>query len=307
MCRGGGMFNPTKVWRRWHRHVNTTQKRHAMASALAATALPPLVMARGHRIEDVSELPLVVGDGAQSITKTKAALELLEGLGCGTELTKVAASKKLRGGKGKMRDRKYTMRRGPLVIYAEDSGITRALRNLPGVDSCHVDRMNLLQLAPGGTFGRFVVYTEGAFTKLAALFGDAENASAEKKGYHLPRAMMTNADVARIINSDEIQSVVTAAKTAPKMFGKKVNGLKNKKAMFKLNPAAKTKPGLLKRKMTEGTKESENAKKKVKKHAEEVKKHHKGSKAFYKAMMKAYTEAAKPKEEAPAEGGDDEE
>merc|ERR1719262_1840182 len=229
MCRGGGMFNPTKVWRRWHRHVNTTQKRHAMASALAATALPPLVMARGHRIEDVSELPLVVGDGAQSITKTKAALELLEGLGCGTDLTKVAASKKLRSGKGKMRDRKYTMRRGPLVIYSEDSGITRALRNLPGVESAHVDRLNLLQLAPGGNFGRFCIWTEEAFKKLEQHYGDFSNASETKKGYHLPRAMMTNADVARIINSDEIQSVVIPTKESPKSYGGKRNGLKNKK------------------------------------------------------------------------------
>jgi len=301
------MFNPTKVWRRWHRHVNTTQKRHAMASALAATALPPLVMARGHRIEDVSELPLVVGDGAQSITKTKAALELLEGLGCGTDLTKVAASKKLRSGKGKMRDRKYTMRRGPLVIYSEDSGITRALRNLPGVESAHVDRLNILQLAPGGNFGRFVIYTEGAFAKLTSLFGDGENTAAEKKGYKLPRAMMTNADVARIINSDEIQSVVKPAKSAPKMFGKKVNCLKNKKAMFKLNPAAKTKSALLKRKMTAGTKENESAKKKAKKHGDDIKAKHKGSKAYYKAMMKAYTDASKPKEVPAEEGGDEEE
>ena len=22
MCRGGRMFAPTKIWRRWHRHVN---------------------------------------------------------------------------------------------------------------------------------------------------------------------------------------------------------------------------------------------------------------------------------------------
>merc|ERR1719378_1800820 len=62
MCRGGGMFNPTKTWRRWHRKVNTTQKRHAIASAIAASALPPLVMARGHRVDHVSELPLVVSN-----------------------------------------------------------------------------------------------------------------------------------------------------------------------------------------------------------------------------------------------------
>jgi len=300
MCRGGGMFNPTKVWRRWHRHVNTTQKRHAIATALAASSLPPLVMARGHRIDDVAELPLVVSDGAQSIGKTKQALELLEGLGCGNELSKIAASKKLRSGKGKMRDRKYTMRRGPLVIYAEDSGISRALRNLPGVESAHVDRMNLLELAPGGNFGRFVIWTEEAFKKLSQLYGDDGNASEEKKGYHLPRAMMTNADVARIINSDEVQSVVLPAKEKPKMYGAKKNALKNKKAMFKLNPAAKTKSALLKRSLTAGSKENAIMKTKKAKTASEAKKHHKASKVYYGKMMKAYTDAtAKKKEDEP--------
>jgi len=305
MCRGGGMFNPTKVWRRWHRHANTTQKRHAVASALAASSLPPLVMARGHRIDDVSELPLVVSDGAQTISKTKGALELLEGLGCGAELTKVAGSKKLRSGKGKMRDRKYTMRRGPLVIYEEDSGLTRALRNLPGVDSAHIDRLNLLQLAPGGNFGRFCIFTEGAFKKLETLYGDDGNAAEAKKGYRLPRAMMTNADVARIINSDEVQSVVRAAKTAPKMFGKKKNALKNKKAMFKLNPASKTAGARKKRSLTAGTKESEAMKKKKAKTAAETKKHHKASKVFYNKMMAAYQAAGKKDEEAAADGDEE--
>merc|ERR1719473_1857780 len=281
--------------------------RHAVASALAASSLPPLVMARGHRIDDIAELPLVVGDGAQSLTKTKGALELLEGLGCGAELTKVAASKKLRSGKGKMRDRKYTMRRGPLVIYAEDSGLSRALRNLPGVESCHVDRLNLLQMAPGGNFGRFCIWTEEAFKKLEALFGDYDNGSESKKGYHLPRAMMTNADVARIINSDEVQSVVIPAKSAPKTYGKKKNCLKNKKAMFKMNPASKTKAGLLKRSMTAGTKENEATTKKKAKTTSETKKHHKASKVFYGKMMAAFEAARSKKVEPEAEGAGDEE
>jgi len=306
MCRGGGMFNPTKVWRRWHRHVNTTQKRHAVASALAASSLPPLVMARGHRIDDVSELPLVVSDGAQGLAKTKQALELLEGLGFGNELSKVAASKKLRSGKGKMRDRKYTMRRGPLVVYGEDSGITRALRNLPGVESAHVDRLNLLQLAPGGNFGRFVIWTEEAFKRLGELYGDADNGSEEKKGYRLPRAMMTNADVARIINSDEIQSVVIPTKEKPKMYGAKKNPLKNKKALFKLNPASKTKGDLRKRSLTAGTKENESMKKKKAKTAAATKSHHKASKVFYNKMMKAYTDAGSKKEEANDDAAEEE-
>merc|ERR1719201_1812488 len=43
MCRGGGMFNPTKIWRKWHRKINKTQKRHVMAAAIASTAVPALV------------------------------------------------------------------------------------------------------------------------------------------------------------------------------------------------------------------------------------------------------------------------
>merc|ERR1719443_1743838 len=59
MCRKGRMFAPLRTWRKWHRKVNTNQKRHAVASALAASACAPLVFARGHRVDSVPELPLV--------------------------------------------------------------------------------------------------------------------------------------------------------------------------------------------------------------------------------------------------------
>lgn len=56
MCRGGRMFAPTKTWRRWHVKTNQNQKRYATASAIAASALPALVMARGHKIDKVNEV-----------------------------------------------------------------------------------------------------------------------------------------------------------------------------------------------------------------------------------------------------------
>ncbi|ERE77589.1 60S ribosomal protein L4 [Cricetulus griseus] len=80
MCRGGHMFAPTKTWHRWHRRVSTTQKRYAVCSALAASALPALVMSNGHRIEEVPELPLVVGDKVEGYKKTKEAVQLLKKL-----------------------------------------------------------------------------------------------------------------------------------------------------------------------------------------------------------------------------------
>jgi large subunit ribosomal protein L4e len=288
MCRGGGMFAPTKTWRRWHRKVNVTQKRHAAATAIAASALPALVMARGHRVEEVAELPLVVSEGAEGISKTKKAVEFLKKLGLESELEKVLASKKIRAGQGKMRNRRYTMRRGPLVIYKEDNGISRAFRAIPGVELCCVSRMNLLKLAPGGTFGRLIVWTAPAFKELQALFGSYTSASQLKKGYHLPRAEMTNADLARIINSDEVQSAVVPAKEAAKKATLKRNPLKNRSVMAKLNPGATQRTKLRALAMKEGTKQRDNLLKKKRATVADAKAHHKDAKGFYKNMMAAY-------------------
>merc|ERR1712070_1328452 len=170
------------------------------------------------------------------------------------ELKKVADSKKVRSGKDKMRNRRYTMRRGPLVIYAEDNGIVRALRNIPGVETASVDSLNLLQVAPGGNFGGFIIWTEGAFDKLNQIYGSYKGGSS-KKGYRLPRASMQNADVARIVNSDEVQSVLKPKLDAPKTAGLKKNGLKNKMVMAKLNPGILQKKLARKNAHTQGTSE----------------------------------------------------
>lgn len=69
--------------------MNVNQKRYAVASALAATAVPALVMARGHRVEEVPELPLVVDTSLESCAKTSAALTTLKALGADVEVQKV--------------------------------------------------------------------------------------------------------------------------------------------------------------------------------------------------------------------------
>jgi len=170
MCRGGRMFAPTKTWRKWHVKINQNQKRYAVASALAASALPSLVLARGHRIEQIQEVPLVIASDVQSTTKTKAAVELLKALSAYSDISKVSASRKIRAGKGKMRNRRYRQRKGPLVVYEKDEGIVRAFKNVPGVETCPVDALNLLQLAPGGHVGRFIIWTEAAIGALDGVY-----------------------------------------------------------------------------------------------------------------------------------------
>lgn len=214
-------------------------RRFATASALAASSVPALLFARGHRVAEVPEVPLVVDSKAfenDAITKTKAAIALLKALGAGADLTKVEKSRKVRAGKGKLRNRRFRQRRGPLVVYnAETDGkaLVKAFRNIPGVETCPVHSLNLLQLAPGGHLGRFIVWTSAAFGALDDIY-------AAKKDYVLPSNIISNADVSRLINSSEIQSVLRAPKDAQtkRPCVQKKNPLKNKQVMLRLNPYA---------------------------------------------------------------------
>jgi large subunit ribosomal protein L4e len=238
MCRKGRMFAPTKTFRKWHRKVNQNQKRYAVASALAASALPSLVLARGHKVSQVAEVPCVVDNATESLQRTKQAIAALKAVGAYADVEKVKASRKIRAGKGKMRNRRHVQRLGPLVVYNEDNGIVQAFRNLPGVDLAHVERLNLLQLAPGGHLGRFVVWTAGAFARLNEIWGSTDKASSQKTGYKLPRAEMTNSDLTRLINSDEVQSQVRPTQTKIKRASLKKNPLTNFGVKVKLNPYA---------------------------------------------------------------------
>ncbi|CEH13220.1 60s ribosomal protein l2 [Ceraceosorus bombacis] len=228
MTRGGHMFAPTKLWRRWFVKSNQKQKRYATASALAATALPSLLLARGHKVEELDEVPLVIPTSVESFTKTKEAVAALKAVKAYADVEKV--ERKIRAGQGKLRGRRYKSRRGPLVVYDNDNGIVKAFRNLPGVELVSVHRLNLLQLAPGGSIGRFTIFTEAAFKQLDNIFGP--NAKP------IPTAKITNTDVTRIINSDEIQSIVRpkqAARTQRTSTQKK-NPLRNRTVMLRLNP-----------------------------------------------------------------------
>jgi len=282
MCRGGRMFAPTKTWRKWHRKVNVTQKRYAVASAVAASGVPALVMARGHRIDTTPEGPLVVGSGAEQITKTSAAVALLKKLGAYADVEKTLASKTMRAGKGKMRNRRFVQRRGPLIVYNNDGGLTRAFRNIPGVELADVKALNLLQLAPGGHVGRFCIWTESAFEALDSIFGTADKPSATKlhngSAYRMPQPMLTNSDLSRLINSDEIQSKVNAPKEGQAPATLKCNPLKNSDAMAAMDPSFATR----RKRNADEQKSAEKAKKTAKKGKGDIKA---AGRAYYKSMV----------------------
>ena len=60
-------------------------------------------------------------DKIQSFTKTKEAMIFLKrDVKAWTDIEQVYKSKRLRAGKGKMRNRRRVQKRGPLIIYDND-------------------------------------------------------------------------------------------------------------------------------------------------------------------------------------------
>lgn len=152
----------------------------------------------------------------------------------------------------------------------------------------------MLQLAPGGHVGRFIIWTESAFKKLNQIFGTYSTTGVQKSGYQLQRPILANADIARIINSNEVQTVVKAAGST-ESHDRKKNPLTNNNALFKLNPAAKAVKEQAK-KANEASKAKRQAT--LKANRKVAKTHKKGSQAWIAAFNKANEEAiAKAKQE----------
>lgn len=167
-AKGGRRAHPPKPEKIWEQKINKKERKKAIKSAIAATALKEFVIKRGHKVEGIKELPIVVDDKIEEIKKTKELVEFLKKIGLEKELKRVK-KKKVRAGRGKMRGRIYKKKKGPLIVITNDKGISKALKNLPGFDVCKVENLSVEKLAPGAKPGRLTIFTKSAIEKLSKL------------------------------------------------------------------------------------------------------------------------------------------
>lgn len=167
----GRKAHPPKVEKKIWEYINEKEKRVATLSALAATANPSIVQARGHRIEEAKQIPPIVIDDLQKLTKTSEVKEVLEALGIWPDVERAMEGTRIRAGKGKMRGRRYKVPKSLLIVVAKNEGIAWAARNLPGVEVATAQDVNVVQLAPGGHPGRLTLYTVSSIKALVERFG----------------------------------------------------------------------------------------------------------------------------------------
>lgn len=167
---GGRRAHPPRPEKVLHEKINRKERRFAIRSAIAATTNETLVEKRGHVIENVPQLPIIVDDELIKVKKTKETREIFKKLGIIDDIVRAKTGKKIRAGKGTMRGRKYKSPKGPLIVVGEDKGISLGARNHPGVDVVVVENLNAELLAPGTHPGRLTVFTKSAIEKLGDLF-----------------------------------------------------------------------------------------------------------------------------------------
>lgn len=170
----GRVTHPPRVEKGISKGVNNKERRLAVRSAIAATAMREIVKARGHILSETSSLPLVVSDDIQAIDSAGAVRDMMQNIGVWDDIMRVVSSRKTRGRRKHIRGRGLRQAIGPLIVVSNDERIGKAARNLPGVDVVTIDSIGAEMLAPGTHPGRLTVWSESALKLLGGSTGEPE-------------------------------------------------------------------------------------------------------------------------------------
>jgi len=163
----GRRAHPPRPERIWDQKVNKKELKIARCSAIAATGCADCVRERGHQFDDSVSFPIVIEDEFQNMVSTSEINEILDNIGIGYDIERAKEGRKIRAGRGKMRNRRYRTPVSVLIVVSErEAPLFMGASNLPGVDIETVDSLSASILAPGGDAGRLTVYTKSAISKM---------------------------------------------------------------------------------------------------------------------------------------------
>jgi len=163
----GRVAHPPKTEKRIHKRVNKKERIYALKSAIAATMSKEIVGSRGHRVENLPALPIVVEDEIQRITRTSELVEFMEKVGLSEELKRLRESEqRVSGVRCKRKTRRKRIAVGPLIVVGKDEGISLAARNIKGVETVPLSSLSVLHLSPGAHPARLTIWSKSAISQL---------------------------------------------------------------------------------------------------------------------------------------------
>jgi large subunit ribosomal protein L4e len=153
----GKRAHPHKIEKLIFERINRKEYIRALESAVAGTADAGLILA-SHSYPK-KELPIVVSSSIEKVSKTKDLLKILGALEFASDLEKSHVPRLKHGLRRKAKKRYF--RSSVLIVAKDDASLSKAGRNIPGVDVACVDRLSIGLLAPGAK-PRLTLWTESA-------------------------------------------------------------------------------------------------------------------------------------------------
>lgn len=160
---GGREAHPPKAEKVLVKKINKKERQLAIRMGIAGSAKRELV-SRFHKVEGISELPIILDDKVNHIKKTKETLNALSSAGLSKELDRIM-ERSIRAGKGKLRGRKYKKKLGIVLVTTDDSKLRKAAANL-NIRVKKVGELSVSDVTQAGKPGRLVVWTKGAIESL---------------------------------------------------------------------------------------------------------------------------------------------
>ncbi|MDQ3873381.1 MAG: 50S ribosomal protein L4 [Thermoproteota archaeon] len=167
--RHGRAAHPPEAWKVIYKKINHKERQLGLCSAIAATAQKELVKRRGHKIDDGINLPIVVSNEIESITKTRELKKVLLHLGLGDDIARASIVRKPRSGTARRRGRATRSGTSALIIVGAQSNLVKLSRSLPGVDIKHAKDISVTDLAPGSKPIRLVVFSQNSIEEMKRL------------------------------------------------------------------------------------------------------------------------------------------
>ncbi|HSF01032.1 MAG: 50S ribosomal protein L4 [Nitrososphaerales archaeon] len=164
--RHGRLAHPPVSWKNIYKKVNKKEKLLALCSAIAATANADLIRKRGHLLNNSIQLPIVVSNEIESVTKSKDLEKIIIKLGFEDDLKRTYA-RRIKSVHKNSTNRRSAL--SVLIIVSNDANIGRLNNSLPGIAVKKVKSVSVLDLAPGSKPARLTIFSENAIKELDTL------------------------------------------------------------------------------------------------------------------------------------------
>lgn len=163
----GRRAHPHRIEKTTYEQINTREYAAAIRSAVGGCA--DIHMVKGKHTYEGKAVPIVVDDKLEGIAKTKDLVKALSALGVKSDLERSQKATLRRGLKRLSKVRHF--RNSVLIVSKSSDKISKAGRNIPGVDVCSINDLSIKTLAPGA-MPRLSIWTESAISGIDSAVTD---------------------------------------------------------------------------------------------------------------------------------------